>query len=380
MKRVILIVMDGCGAGEAPDAALFNDLDHPATIRHVWEAVGPLALPHLQACGVLAACGVNQLAGNLTYGLGVRYGRLRELSMGKDSVTGHWEMMGVVTKIPFPTYPNGFPADLVAEFERRIGVGVIGNKPASGTQIIAELGAEHVATSKPILYTSADSVFQVACHEDVVPIERLYEICRIGRELCDLPNNVQRVIARPFAGDAETGFRRTERRKDFPLSAPPNLVDQIGDVYGIGPVPELFGGRGFRVVHRTQNNAEHEQALWTAMESDARFIYANFEDFDMLYGHRNDPVGFAGALVRFDATLGRVLEKLGPDDLLMLTADHGNDPTTVSTDHSREYVPACIVGYGLQTSALGDVNGMTALGATVAEHLGVKWEVGTKLV
>lgn len=380
MKRVILIVMDGCGAGEAPDAALFNDLDHPATIRHVWEAVGPLALPHLQACGVLAACGVNQLAGNLTSGLGVRYGRLRELSMGKDSVTGHWEMMGVVTKTPFPTYPNGFPADLVAEFERRIGVGVIGNKPASGTQIIAELGSEHVATGRPILYTSADSVFQVACHEAVVPIDRLYEICQIGRDLCDEPNNVQRVIARPFSGDAETGFKRTERRKDFPLSAPPNLVDQIGDVYGIGPVPELFGGRGFRVVHRTQNNAEHEQALWTAMESAARFIFANFEDFDMLYGHRNDPAGFAGALERFDETLGSLLEKLGPDDLLLLTADHGNDPTTVSTDHSREYVPACVIGYGLQTAPLGDVDGMTALGATVADHLGVEWEVGTKLV
>ena len=380
MKRVILIVMDGCGAGEAPDAALFNDLDHPATIRHVWEVVGPLALPHLQACGVLAACGVNQLAGNLTSGLGVRYGRLRELSMGKDSVTGHWEMMGVVTKTPFPTYPNGFPADLVAEFERRIGVGVIGNKPASGTQIIAELGSEHVATGRPILYTSADSVFQVACHEAVVPIDRLYEICQIGRDLCDEPNNVQRVIARPFSGDAETGFKRTERRKDFPLSAPPNLVDQIGDVYGIGPVPELFGGRGFRVVHRTQNNAEHEQALWTAMESAARFIFANFEDFDMLYGHRNDPAGFAGALERFDETLGSLLEKLGPDDLLLLTADHGNDPTTVSTDHSREYVPACVIGYGLQTAPLGDVDGMTALGATVADHLGVEWEVGTKLV
>ena len=380
MKRVILIVMDGCGAGEAPDAALFNDLDHPATIRHVWEAVGPLALPHLQACGVLAACGVNQLAGNLTSGLGVRYGRLRELSMGKDSVTGHWEMMGVVTKTPFPTYPNGFPPDLVAEFERRIGVGVIGNKPASGTQIIAELGSEHVATGRPILYTSADSVFQVACHEAVVPIDRLYEICQIGRDLCDEPNNVQRVIARPFSGDAETGFKRTERRKDFPLSAPPNLVDQIGDVYGIGPVPELFGGRGFRVVHRTQNNAEHEQALWTAMESAARFIFANFEDFDMLYGHRNDPAGFAGALERFDETLGSLLEKLGPDDLLLLTADHGNDPTTVSTDHSREYVPACVIGYGLQTAPLGDVDGMTALGATVADHLGVEWEVGTKLV
>jgi len=380
MKRVILIVMDGCGAGEAPDAALFNDLDHPATIRHVWETVGPLNAPNLQACGLLAAGGVNRPPSEPRQGLGVRYGRLRELSMGKDSVTGHWEMMGIVTETPFPTYPNGFPADLVSEFEKQIGVGVIGNKAASGTQIIDELGAEHVASGKPILYTSADSVFQVACHESIVPLERLYEICRIARELCDLPNNVQRVIARPFIGDQVAGFKRTEHRKDFPLEAPANLVDQVGDVYGIGPVPELFGGRGFRVVKRTQNNSEHALALWSALESDTQFIYANFEDFDMLYGHRNDPKGFGGALERFDITLGQLLELLTPDDLLILTADHGNDPTTVSTDHSREYVPACVIGYGLQATALGDVEGMTALGATVAAHLGVQWPIGQSLI
>jgi len=376
MKRAILIVMDGCGAGEAPDAPIFNDHDHPATIKHVWDTVGPLALPNLEACGFLAACGVDRPAVPFNSGAGVRYGRLRELSMGKDSVTGHWEMMGVVTEKPFPTYPIGFPLELVSEFERRIGVGVIGNKPASGTHIIAELGAEHVATGKPILYTSADSVFQVACHEKVIPIERLYEICRIGREICVAPNNIQRVIARPFEGDEANGFSRTGNRKDFPLESPPNLVDLIGDVYGIGPVPELFGGRGFRAVHRSQNNAEHEQALWKALASDARFIYANFEDFDMLYGHRNDPTGFAGALVRFDQTLGDLLDRLAPDDLLILTADHGNDPTTISTDHSREYVPICVIGRGQPSKSLGDLEGMTTLGATVAAHLGVRWPIG----
>ncbi len=375
-----MIVLDGCGAGEAPDAALFNDLDHPSTLRHVWDAAGPLNLPYLKAAGLLAAAGIDPEVPTARVGWGSRYGRLRELSMGKDSVTGHWEMMGVVTEKAFPTYPNGFPADLVAEFERRIGVGIIGNYPASGTVIISDLGAEHVRSGKPILYTSADSVFQVASHERVVPIDRLYEICEIGRELCTEPNNVQRVIARPFIGDEATGFKRTERRKDFPLVAPPNLVDQIGDVYGIGPVPELFGGRGFRHLPRSQNNAEHEVALWQAMESDARFIYANFEDFDMLFGHRNDPKGFGCALERFDETLGRLYQKLQPDDLLILTADHGNDPTTVSTDHSREYVPICVAGAGIETGSLGDVDGISAVSATVASHLGVDWHTGISVV
>lgn len=379
MKRAILIVLDGCGAGEAPDAALFGDADHPATVRHVWETVGGFHAPHLAVCGFLEACGVPSLAGGLPGDLRSRYGRLRELSMGKDSVTGHWEMVGVVTPEPFPTYPNGFPIDLIKAFERRIGTQTIGNKPASGTVIIQELGALHMDTGFPILYTSADSVFQVACHEEVVPIERLYEICEIGREICTKPNNVQRVIARPFVGSLEAGFTRTGRRKDYPLPASPNLLDEIGDVYGIGPVPDLFAHRAFRPTERTQSNEQHARALFAAMDSDARMIFANFEDFDMLYGHRNDPFGFARALEAFDLVLGSLLGRLGEGDLLVLTADHGNDPTSVSTDHSREYVPVCVVGRGFEGGALGDVDGMTCIAATVASHLGMEWGLGRDL-
>ena len=369
MKRAILIVLDGCGAGEAPDAAEFGDLDHPATIRHVWEAVGGFQAPNLAKSGFLAACGIKtgaEVAPN------VRWGRLRELSMGKDSVTGHWELMGVVTERPFPTYPHGFPVELVLEFEAAIGRKVLGNKAASGTAIIAELGAEHLATGRPILYTSADSVWQLAAHTGIVPIEELYAWCRISRELCIPPNGVQRVIARPFAGDPTTGFHRTDERKDFPVPAPPNLVDKIGDVFGIGVVPELFEGRGFRSVPRTQSNSEHAKMLAKALASDARFIFANFEDFDMLYGHRNDPVGFAKALEAFDPVLGRLLDGLTSEDLLILTADHGNDPISPSTDHSREYVPISIVGASVVGGPLGDINGMTYVAATVAGHLGLR--------
>ncbi|MGV3615468.1 MAG: phosphopentomutase [Fimbriimonas sp.] len=370
MKRAIVIVLDGCGAGAAPDAAAFNDGPGVATVRNVWDAVGGFAAPQLAELGFLAACGIGEAT--------ARHGRLRPLSMGKDSVTGHWEMMGAVVERPFPTYPDGFPADLIEEFERRIGTPVLGNRPASGTAIIAELGAEHVATGRPIVYTSADSVFQIAAHEAVVPIDRLYEMCRIARELCVPPNDVQRVIARPFEG-SEGAYRRTERRKDFPLTAPPNLIDQVGDVLGIGVVPELFAGRGFRETRRTQSNAEHEGALFAALEGDdARFIFANFEDFDMLFGHRNDPTGFAQCLERFDQTLAGIRARLRPDDLLILTADHGNDPTDPSTDHSREYVP-----YTLWTSeeptGRRDAEGMAAIGRTVAEHLGVAWEEGEDL-
>jgi phosphopentomutase len=373
VQRAILIVLDGCGAGEAPDAPAFGDNDHPATIKHVWEHVGGFDAPNLAACGFLQACGISVDSSRGAYG------RLRELSQGKDSVTGHWEMMGIVTEKPFPTYPDGFPIPLVKEFEARIGTQTIGNKAASGTNIIQELGPTHVDTGFPILYTSADSVFQLACHEEVVPLEKLYEWCKIARELCVEPNNVQRVIARPFVGEKVKGFTRTEHRRDFPLPAPPNLVDQVGDVYGIGVVPELFGGRGFRTVKRTQNNAEHEKAMEVAFASGARFIFANFEDFDMLYGHRNDPTGFARALEQFDTYLGTLLAKLQPEDILLLSADHGNDPTSTSTDHSREYVPICVVGQGVSPRQLGDVDGMTAIGATVAKHLGITWRVGTAL-
>jgi phosphopentomutase len=394
MKRALLIVLDGCGAGEAPDAALFGDCDHPATVKHVWEAAGGLQTPNLAACGFLAACLISNgeppaispspsplvpPSSLSLHGLSVRYGRARELSMGKDSVTGHWEMVGVVTPEPFPTYPHGFPAALVAEFEKRIGTQVLGNKPASGTVIIQELGQRHMETGFPILYTSADSVFQIACHESVVPIERLYEICTVAREICVKPNNVQRVIARPFIGDPAAGFTRTGRRKDFPLPAPPNLLDVVGDVYGIGPVPDLFAHRSFRPTERTQSNDRHAAAVLAALDSDARLIFANFEDFDMLYGHRNDPAGFAKALEAFDVFLGDLLSRLLPDDLLILTADHGNDPTSASTDHSREYVPICIVGHGFESKFLGDVQGMTGIGGTIAAHLGVDWHGGPNL-
>lgn len=376
-----MIVMDGCGAGEAPDAAAFGDSDHPNTIKHVWDAVGGFDAPNLASIGFMDACGIPSSPHSAPSSLSSRHGRLQPLSQaGKDSVTGHWEMMGITLPDRFPTFPSGFPSPLVQEFEKRIGVGVLGNKVASGTQIISELGPEHVKTGKPILYTSADSVFQVAAHEEIVPIERLYEICRIAREICVGENAVTRVIARPFIGDELNGFTRTEKRKDFPLDPPPNLVDVIGDVFGIGVVPELFNFRGFRKLPRTQSNAEHEKSLQVALRSDARFIFGNFEDFDMLYGHRNDPAGFAKCLEWFDVTLGGILEQLTDDDLLILTADHGNDPISKSTDHSREFVPVAVIGHGFETAGVGDVAGFSAVGATVATHLGVNWREAKSLL
>ncbi len=370
-KRAIVLVLDGCGAGPAPDAEMFNDFDQPSTIHNVWKAVGGINAPVLSKLGFFSACGVPDSELGLD-GFVSTYGRLQEMSMGKDSVTGHWEMMGVHTETPFPTYPNGFPEHLVQAFEERIGAKVLGNKPASGTAVLNELGAVHMATGNPILYTSADSVFQVACHEEVVPIERLYEMCRIAREICSEPNNVQRVIARPFLGNATDGFQRTERRKDFPLPAPANFVDHAKDVFGIGVIPELFDGRNFRPVRRTQSNPEHALMLTEAMSTDARFIFCNFEDFDMLYGHRNDPQGFARCLESFDVILKSVLDALTEEDLLILTADHGNDPTSESTDHSREYVPFVTTQKGATSAAaFGDQQGLWNVGSAVAGHLGL---------
>lgn len=371
-RRAIVVVLDGCGAGPAPDSAEFGDGHGPNTVFNVWKAAGGLNCPNLERLGFLAACGI----GDAPEG---RYGRLRELSQGKDSVTGHWEMMGAVTTKPFPTYPDGFPIPLIKKFERQIGTQTLGNCAASGTKIIDRLGPLHFDTGFPIVYTSADSVFQIACHEEVVPIETLYDYCKIARSLLVAPDNVQRVIARPFLGSAQDGYTRTDRRKDFPLPPPPNLVDKVGDVQGIGVVPELFDGRGFRPSRRTQSNGEHIVALREALASDARFIFANFEDFDMLYGHRNDPAGFAKCLKEFDVMLASILGDLKPSDLLILTADHGNDPTDESTDHSREYVPVCLYGASVRPANLGDVEGMTAIGRTVADYLGVPWNVGQPL-
>lgn len=370
MKRAIVIVLDGCGAGAAPDATSFGDLARDNTLLNVWNTVGRIDAPNLISVGFFNGAGVTEMAGR--EGFDVRFGRLLPESQGKDSVTGHWEMMGIVTHKAFPTYPSGFPANLVAEFESRIGRKVIGNKAASGTAIIAELGEEHVKTGYPILYTSADSVFQIACHEEVIPIEQLYEFCRVAREICVEPNNLQRVIARPFVGSAAEGFKRTEKRKDFPVIPIHNLVDDIGDVFGIGVVPELFDSRGFRPVKRTQSNEEHAKMLDIALASDARFIFANFEDTDMLFGHRNDPVGFAHCLEGFDVVLGKVLSAMTPEDLLILTADHGNDPTSASTDHSREYSPLAAIKRGPTEATEVEGKPLGYVGELVADWLGVQ--------
>ena len=343
-------------------------------MKHVWEKVQGFHAPHLAQCGFLKACGIE------SYPERGAYGRLRELSAGKDSVMGHWEMMGIVTTDPFPTFPKGFPEDLITQLEHALGTHFLGNQAASGTEIINAFGVQHLKTGEPILYTSSDSVLQLACHEELYPVDQQYLMCQKIREICGSTYPVERIIARPFLGSEKEGFYRTQHRKDFTIKAPFNLIDQIQDVFGIGVIPELFSGRGFREVPRTQRNSEHAEMLFHAMESDARFIFANFEDFDMLYGHRNDPEGFAKCLEELDLILGKLLSKLGPLDLLILTADHGNDPTTPGTDHTREYVPVCLLGQAILVRSLGDREGMSAVGATVAEHLGLEWNVGVSLL
>lgn len=364
--RAMVVVLDGCGAGATPDAAEFGDGHGPSTLRHVWEAVGGFDAPTLARVGFLAAGGIP-----VEPGPGAAWGRLRPLSRGKDSVTGHWEMMGITVTEPFPTYPDGFPIPLIKAFEDAIGTQTLGNRPASGTRILEDLGALHVDTGFPIVYTSADSVFQVAAHEDVIPVEQLHAWCDVARHLCQAPNNVQRVIARPFIGNPKDGWTRTERRKDYPVIPPRNLVDEVGDAFGVGVVSELFGNRGYRPVRRTQSNPAHAELLNEALTTDARFIFANFEDFDMLFGHRSDPVGFARCLETFDPVLASLIERLRPEDLLIVTADHGNDPTDPSTDHTREYVPFVMVGAGVTPGPLGDQDGLAHVGEAVARHLGV---------
>lgn len=349
MHRAILIVMDGCGVGATPDAAAYGTTDpQSATLPHIAEAVGGLHLPALERLGLGNIMPILGVAANLNAIGG--WGRLAETSAGKDSVTGHWEMMGIVTRIPFPTYSHGFPASLIAEFEAKIGRGTLGNVASSGTAILMQLGQEHVTTGKPIVYTSADSVFQIAAHESIVPLEKLYEFCETARAMLTTPDNVQRVIARPFTGDA-SDFQRTQNRRDYPLPPPePNFLTRLADAgktaYAIGVVADLFPLAYFANAERTQSNAASLAVLLEAVQHGREdFIFANCEDFDMLYGHRNDPVGFAHALEAFDVALSGILDALRPGDLLLLTADHGNDPTTPSTDHSR-YVPLLVYGNG----------------------------------
>jgi phosphopentomutase len=305
------------------------------------------------------------------------YGRMAETSPGKDSVTGHWELMGLVLDRPFPVFPNGFPPDLMAEFETRIGRGTLGNLAASGTVIIDELGAEHMATGKPIVYTSADSVFQIAAHEEVIPIGELYRICEIAFELVATGKGVGRVIARPFLG-TPGAFQRTANRRDFALTPfAPTLLDRLKDggfpVVAIGKIEDLFAGRGMTAGVHTKSDDHGMDEIASAMATvDRGLIMANLVDFDTVYGHRNDPAGYAGNLERFDRRLAALLPRLREDDLLVITADHGNDPTTPSTDHSREHVPVLIYGAAVRAGTdLGTRTTYADLGQTLAELFGV---------
>jgi phosphopentomutase len=386
--RVLLLVMDGCGAGAAPDAADFGDSGPNLgnTLVNTARAVGGLRIPTLRSLGLGNA--LSLAGGQPEAAPRGSFGRLQETSRGgKDTVTGHWEMMGIVVDKPFPTYPQGFPAAIVEQFSAAIGRPVLGNRASSGTTIIQELGEEHGRTGAPIVYTSADSVFQIACNEAVVPVEQLYEFCRRARAVLVGEHSVQRVIARPFEGSSRADFRRTERRKDFPLSPPPNVLDQLhqAGIYtaGIGVIPEVFDGRGFAHAQRTQSNPEHHQATLRLLQTQTRgFFFVNFEDFDMLYGHRNDPAGFAGCLEQFDGYVAELMGGLRPTDLLLITADHGNDPTTPSTDHAREYAPLLLFSPGLPGGRDYGIRPTFAdLGATVAKALGVAAPaVGTSLL
>ncbi len=368
--RVILLVLDSVGIGALPDAAAYGD-EGSDTVGNVARLVG-LRVPNLRALGLGA---VAALGGAPVVPVGA-FGRMAEASAGKDSVTGHWELAGVVLERPFPTYPEGFPPALMEAFERRIGRATLGNKVASGTAIIDELGAEHVRTGRPIVYTSADSVFQIAAHEDVIPVPELYRMCEAAFELAARGLGIGRVIARPFVG-APGAFTRTANRHDFALEpVGETLLDRLTargvPVVAIGKVADLFAGRGITRAIRTASDAEGMDRLLESMASTpAGLLFANLVDFDTLYGHRNDVAGYAANLERFDGRAGTLLAALRPADLLIVTADHGNDPSTPSTDHSREYVPVLCAGARVRAGVdLGTRGSFADVGQTIAAALG----------
>jgi phosphopentomutase len=371
--RVVLIVMDSVGIGELPDAGAYGD-EGSDTLGNIARQVG-LRVPTLRSLGLSR---VASIGGATPPALGA-FGRMAEQSPGKDSVTGHWEIAGIVLDKAFPTFPNGFPREIITEFERRIGGRTIGNTVASGTAIIDELGPEHVRTGAPIVYTSADSVFQIAAHEDVIPLEELYRLCQVAFDLVSRGLGVGRVIARPFVG-APGAFARTTNRRDFALEPfGPTLLDGLKNsglpVVGIGKIEDLFAGRGLTKAIHTKSDEDGMKTIATELEQTAYgLVFANLVDFDTMYGHRNDVEGYASNLERFDAQLATLLPKLQKDDLLVVTADHGNDPTTPSTDHSREHVPLLVYGDTVQPGAdLGTRSTFADLGQTLADLLGAPW-------
>ncbi len=371
MPRAIIIVLDGVGVGEMPDAYRFGD-NGSNTLGNLSRAVEGLTLPALGSLGlgnIANIQGVPQTAEPAA-----SWGRMAEVSAGKDTITGHWEMTGIVSKRPFPTYPEGFPPEVIEEFEKRTGRKALWNKPASGTEIIKKLGDEHMRTGNPIVYTSADSVFQIAAHEEVIPVDELYGICKIAREILKPPHNVCRVIARPFVGPP---YVRTYRRKDFPLAPPGETVldmlcEKGLEVWSVGKVCDMFGKRGFTRCIKSAGNSDGMTKLSDALKDlEEGLLFINLVDFDTLYGHRNDTTGFKAALEEFDGWLAPFVRGLGDDDNLFITADHGCDPTTPSTDHSREYVPVLFYRRNQPARTLGTRDTFADLGATVADIFGI---------
>ncbi len=374
IRRAILIVLDGVGAGANPDASAYGD-EGASSLEHCAQAIGGLDLPHLGNLGL----------GNITPILGTppqknvsgSYGRMTSAAAGKDSTTGHWEMTGVVLQKPLPTYPDGFPAALVAQFEQAIGRKVIGNVVASGTEIIQALGEVHIQTGYPILYTSADSVFQLAAHQEVIPLATLYEMCETARKMLTGENAVGRVIARPFLG-TPGAFKRTEHRRDFSL-APlgTTLLDQLKqadkDVIGLGKIEDLFAGRGLTQADHTETNKDGMAATlrWLGRDFEG-LLFVNLVEFDMLWGHRRDSQGYAQALRNVDNWFAQVQQAMRPDDIIFFTADHGVDPTFRGTDHTRECVPLLAYGHSLRTGInLGTRSTFADLGQTLAQVFGV---------
>lgn len=381
IKRVILIVLDGVGIGETPDADLFGD-QGSNTLVNLARVQRGLFLPHLTRLGL----------GNIASIQGVApqkkprgaYGKMREKSVGKDTITGHWELTGVVLDRPFPTYPDGFPDEIMEAIEARSGRKFLGNYAASGTEIIQELGAQHMRTGCPIVYTSADSVLQIAAHEQIVPLAELYHICEIARDVCRGKHAVGRVIARPFTGEPGA-FERTVRRKDYSLVPPvktvlDNMVEQGLEVWGVGKIEDVFAYRGISRSNHTTDNRSGMEFTIELLEKDFKgLIFTNLVDFDSKYGHRNDAAGFARALEDFDTMLERLLAKIKTEDMLIITADHGCDPTTESTDHSREYVPLLVYGPALQQGVdLGVRDSFADVAATIAEIFCLPEPVNTK--
>lgn len=378
MKRAIVIVLDSVGAGYLPDAAEFGDTG-ANTLKHIHEKAG-LKVPNMRKMGLGGIPGIGMSVSDQAVGAA---GRAMERSRGKDTTTGHWEMSGLVVKQPFPTYPQGFPEDVIRQFEAAIGTMVIGNKPASGTAILDELGEEHMRTGHPIVYTSGDSVFQIACHKDIVPLERLYEMCRIARGQLQGEHGVGRVIARPFVGSGKGAFQRTGERRDFSMEPfGDTMLDKVKaagqNVTGVGKIEDIFALRGLtNSDHAAGNPACITATLRCMDQNEGGLLFVNLVDFDSVYGHRRDVPGYADALEYFDSRLPEIQDRMNAEDLLIITADHGCDPSFTGTDHTREYIPIlCFTKAMTGFTDLGTRDTYADIAATVCEHLGVEADFG----